>query len=75
MKTKNKFSREGEMNPVFLPGIAYDVSRFRLVLGIEAFQPSDLMVLDFTLAKHSASFVEDINVVQMFGVFRSEFLR
>ena len=74
MKTKNKSSRESEMNPVFLPGIAYDVSRFRLVFVVEDFQPSDLMIYDFALAKHTASFVKNIDVVQMLGVFRSEFL-
>ncbi len=75
MKTKNKSSRESEMNPVFFPGIADGVSRFRFVLVIQPTQLSDLMIHDFALAKHSASLVEDIDVVRMLGVFRPQFLR
>ena len=69
METKNEFSRESKMQSIFFHGIADGVSLFRLVLVIEPIQLSDLMIHDFALAKHSASFVEDIDVVRMLGVF------
>ena len=75
VETKKKFSRKSKMQSIFFHGIADGVARFRLVLVIQPIQLSDLMIHDFALAKHSTSFIEDVDVVWMLGVFRPQFLR